>query len=116
MCKKCNQACNARRFQRNFGNWTSGNNDIDNFIRDTQSLAHKSHEISHALEWIPYDRFYNIKNIKSAGMYRANWIDGKISYWDDYNQSWKRKSCNMSVILKNLNNPKDIASKFMSEV
>jgi hypothetical protein len=116
ICEKCNHACNAKRFQRNFSNWTSGNNDIDKFIRDTQLLAHKTSEILHALEWIPYDRFYNIKNITNAGMYRANWIDGKISYWNDYNQNWKRKSCNMFVILKCLNNSKDITSKFMSEV
>ena len=65
LCKKCNQentyhnwckACNAKRFQQNFENWTSGNVDIDKFIQDTQLSADNRFKI---LEWIPYDRFYD---------------------------------------------------------
>src|SRR4051794_14243116 len=29
------QSCNAKRFQQNFKNWTSGNHDIDEFIQKT---------------------------------------------------------------------------------
>jgi hypothetical protein len=36
------QACNSKRFQQNFGNWTSGNDDIDKFIQNTQ-LSAKNH-------------------------------------------------------------------------
>ena len=39
-----------------------------------------------SLEWIPYDRFYDIKYIAKGEfgeVYRANWIDGYISYWSD---------------------------------
>ena len=59
-CDKTNYniICNAIHFQQNFDNWTSGNNDIDKFIQDTQLSAHSDTE--KALEWIPYDRFYNI--------------------------------------------------------
>ena len=32
-CEKCNKICNAIHFQRNFKNWTSGNNDIDKYIQ-----------------------------------------------------------------------------------
>ena len=37
----CNQ-CNAKRFQQDFPNWTSGNKYIDNFIQETQLNAQRS--------------------------------------------------------------------------
>src|SRR5205809_1553751 len=90
ICEICNKnTCNAIHFQQNFDNWTSGNNDIDKLIQDSQLSAHNSSNIKliqnyqllahnssnsdiarfiqhpqlsvkKALEWIPYDRFYNI--------------------------------------------------------
>src|SRR2546423_8032828 len=45
------QSCNAKHFQQNFKNWTSGNHDIDNLIQRTQLKA-KSHK--EVLEWIEY--------------------------------------------------------------
>jgi len=107
--------CNAKRFQKNFKNWTSGNKNIDKLIQNTQLLAHKPNEVSNALEWIPYDRFYDIEFIakgKVGKIYRANWIDGYIWCWDTYYQNWKRKDQNMFVILKDLNN--DVALEFIN--
>ncbi|GBB94916.1 hypothetical protein RclHR1_02440010 [Rhizophagus clarus] len=116
-CKNCNDMlCNAINFQQNFGSWTSGNDDIDGFIQDTQLLAHKPNEISYALEWIPYDRFYNIKCITKGEIYKANWIDGSISNWDKYNKNWKRKNHNTPLILKSLNDLKNISLKFIDEI
>ena len=40
ICEKCNCVCNTIRFQQDFKNWTSGNNDIDKFIQDTQLTRH----------------------------------------------------------------------------
>ena len=112
ICKICNYICNAIHFQLNFDNWTSGNNDIDKFIQDTQLSAYNNNA-KKALEWIPYNRFYDIKYIAYKGgfgeVYRANWIDG-------YNQSWRRKNQNMFVNLKSLNNSKNITLEFMNEV
>jgi hypothetical protein len=111
----CDYECNANRFEQNFKNWTSGNNDIDKFIQSTQLSAHE--EVTDALEWIPYDRFYDIKHIAEGGfdeVYRANWTDGCISYWN-YN-NWERVGSNMSVILKILNNPASITSEFINKV
>ena len=116
-CKKSNNGCNAIRFQQNFDNWTSGNNDIDKFIQDSQLSSH--YGASSPLEWIPYDRFYDVKYIAKGGfgkVYRANWIDGCINYWNNYNQNWKRKGQNMFVILKSLNDPTNITSEFINEV
>src|SRR5437016_577465 len=90
LCEECNQentgykwckACNVKHFQQNFEKWASGNVDIDKFIQDTQ-LSAKRHE--KALEWIPYDRFYDIEYIAKGGfgkVYRAIWIDGFIRNW-----------------------------------
>src|SRR6266542_1507493 len=98
LCEECNQentgtewckACNAKHFQQNFETWTSGNIGIDKFIQDTQ-LAAKTHY--KVIEWIPYDRFYNIEYIASGGfrkVYRANWIDSFICKWDNKNQETK---------------------------
>ena len=43
LCEKCKQPknghawcpCNAKHFQQNFRNWTSGNSDVDKFIQKT---------------------------------------------------------------------------------
>ncbi|RGB37851.1 hypothetical protein C1646_756380 [Rhizophagus diaphanus] len=102
---------------RNFKNWTSGNNDIDKFIQDTQLSVHKEIEISQALEWIPYDRLHDIKYIAKSEfvkVYRANWIDGEINYW--YNGNWERHNQNMFVILKSLNNLINITTEIENEV
>ena len=95
-CGECNQgntyydwckACNAKRFRQNFEKWTSGNVDIDKFIQDTQLSAISYIDV---LEWIPYDRFYDIEYIAKGGfgkVYRTNWIDGNIYKWDNKNQN-----------------------------
>jgi hypothetical protein len=141
ICKKCNQpntgdewcrSCNAKRVQENFKNWTSGNDDIDKFIQHTQLSATNSGEV---LEWIPYDRFYDIKFIAKGGfgnVYKANWIDGRIFYWDNENNNWVKKFKNMLwnnknsnwkrykknqiVALKSLNNSKNVRLEFINEV
>jgi hypothetical protein len=118
-CKKCDHACNAIHFQQNFGNWTSGNNDIDKFIQDTQLLVHDNDYgvFKKVLEWIPYDRFYNIKYVAKGGfgkVYRANWIDGYIINWKS--GCWNRYNENMYVALKSLNNSKNVTLEFMNEV
>jgi hypothetical protein len=106
-------------FHRNFDNWTSGNNDIDKFIQDTQLSNHDMYKMSNALEWIPYDRFYNIKyiaEIKIDKVYSANWVDGYIDVWNYENKDWERKNQNMIVYLKDLNDSKNITLEFMNKV
>src|SRR5437868_11739417 len=77
----CNQ-CNAKRFQQDFPNWTSGNIYIDNFIQESQLNAKR---VSHVLEWISYNRLMNIKYLAKGGfstVYNAIWLDEFIRYWD----------------------------------
>ena len=124
-CEECNQentghvnwcrSCNAKHFQQNFKNWTSGNDDIDKFIQHTQLSANNCEQV---LEWIPYDRFYDIKFIAKGGfgnVYKAIWIDGNIWEWDNKNQNWKRHT-NTEVALKSLNNSKKVSLEFIKEV
>jgi hypothetical protein len=116
-CEECNRICNSIYFQRNFKNWTSGNRDIDKFIQETQLSAH--YDVKKALEWISYDRFYDIKYIARGGfgkVYRANWIDGFIIEFDGNNKNWKRNNQNMFVALKILDNSKNITLEFINEV
>jgi hypothetical protein len=119
ICEQCICVCCSIHFQQNFKNWTSGNNKIDKFIQSTQLSSHDDHQIPKALEWIPYNRLYDIKYFAKSEFgneYRANWIDGCINKWDDYNLNLKRDEPNMFVTLKILNNPKNISSKFINNV
>jgi hypothetical protein len=113
-CKRCDRICNAIHFQQYFESWTSGSNDIDIFIQNTQLSAHD--DASKALEWIPYDRFYDIKYIEKIGVFRANWIDGYISHWNRENENWIRFKENMSITLKSLDSSNDVTLEFMYEV
>ncbi|EXX61746.1 hypothetical protein RirG_168320 [Rhizophagus irregularis DAOM 197198w] len=109
ICEECNQentgyewcnACNAKHFQQNFKNWTSGNDDIDKCIQKTQLSANYSCEV---LEWIPYNKFYDLNRIAKGGysiVYREKCIDGFICNWDNKNQNWpyEKKSSNFCTI------------------
>jgi hypothetical protein len=121
ICEECKRIdCNAKRFQQNFKNWTSGNDIIDNFIQGTQLSAHSNYEAPRALEWIPYDKFTNIKYVAKGGfgkVYKANWIDGCMdNKWNIKNHNWRRIRQDMFVALKSLNNSKDVTTEFMKEV
>src|SRR6266536_3245079 len=102
ICEECKRInCNAKRFQQDFKTWTSGNNDIDIFIQGTQKSAHYNCRAPRALEWIPYDRFCDVKFIAKGGfgeVYKANWIDGCLdNKWNNKNQNWRRIRQNMFV-------------------
>ncbi|RHZ80052.1 hypothetical protein Glove_139g5 [Diversispora epigaea] len=101
ICPECNQEytaiywewckpCNSKHFQNDFNNWTSGNDKIDKFIQDAQLNANYYWGV---IEWIPYDRFKDVKQIGKGGfgtIHYARWIDGYIEKWDIENQQWKR--------------------------
>ncbi|RHZ43540.1 hypothetical protein Glove_1033g9 [Diversispora epigaea] len=115
ICPECNQEfktsnyygwcklCNSRHFQNDFNNWTSGNDKMDKFIQDAQLNA--DHYLG-VIEWIPYDRFKDVKQIGKGGfgtIHYARWIDGFIRKWDIENQQWKRYD-NREVALKKFDN------------
>src|SRR2546429_2051962 len=124
ICGECNepgtgirwcQPCNAKRFEENFKNWTSGNKDIDELIQHSQLNA--VHYLN-CLEWIPFEKFQNVTYITRGGfgkVYSAYWPKGYIQYWDIENQKWKRV-VNIKVALKSFDNSSDISSVFLDEV
>uniref|UniRef100_U9TW19 Uncharacterized protein n=1 Tax=Rhizophagus irregularis (strain DAOM 181602 / DAOM 197198 / MUCL 43194) TaxID=747089 RepID=U9TW19_RHIID len=113
-CEECGgYYCNVMYFQKDFKSWTSGNNDIDKFIKNAQLSSHSGNK---ALEWIPYDKLHNIKYIEKIGVFKANWIDGYINNWDNINQNWVRYGKNMVITLKCLSNPKIGASNFINKI
>ncbi|RHZ69942.1 hypothetical protein Glove_276g34 [Diversispora epigaea] len=114
ICQECNQEysgykwykpCNSKHFQNDFNNWTSGNEKIDKFIQDAQLNA--NHYL-YVIEWIPYDRFKDVKQIGKGGfgtIHYARWIDGYIEKWDIKNQQWKRdRKYSEEVALKKFDN------------
>ncbi|RHZ85103.1 hypothetical protein Glove_71g27 [Diversispora epigaea] len=111
-CPECNQEyngywcepCNSEHFQNDFNNWTSGNDKIDKFIQDAQLNANNYWKV---IEWIPYDRFKDVKQIGKGGfgtIHYARWIDGEIKEWDIENQQWERYDKMKEVALKKFDN------------
>ena len=71
-CKECVPSCLIE-------GWTSGNSEIDNFIKNTIYNAKDYYYYPIFLEWVPFDRFEDIKQIGEGGfakVYSAKWIDG----------------------------------------
>ena len=107
--------CNAKRFEENFKNWTSGNKAIDEFMQQSQLNAIF---YTKCLEWIPFEKFQNVTYITRGGfgkVYSAKWSEGYICYWDIENQKWHRDK-NTEVALKSLNNSSNISTDFINEV
>ncbi|RHZ86334.1 hypothetical protein Glove_52g88 [Diversispora epigaea] len=113
ICPECNQEytstrdwcklCNSKLFQSDFNNWTSGNDKIDKFIQDAQLNANRRSKV---IEWIPYNRFKDVKQIGKGGfgtIHYAMWLDGRIKKWDIENQQLRRYG-KIEVALKKFDN------------
>ncbi|RHZ64799.1 hypothetical protein Glove_320g45 [Diversispora epigaea] len=91
----------------------SGNLDIDNFIKRTQSSKNTSIG-GHFLEWEPYDNFENIEYIGKGGfsqIYKATWKKNSgISFNGDIHRSETK------VVLKVLNNSQNMDKEFLKEL
>ncbi|GBC26765.2 uncharacterized protein OCT59_020892 [Rhizophagus irregularis] len=99
---------------------SSGNKIIDDFIRFTQvNLAREEGK----MEFVTYDQFKNIEFIAEGGyskVYKATWVDGPIDWYNikRENSNITHRTCvkNYKVILKNLNNSKNITLKELNEL
>ncbi len=116
LCSNCNKPntedhwykdCNSKLLQQNFPNWTSGNEFIDKFIQETQLNALDGFQV---LEWIPFNRFKNIKYLDKIG-YNANWLDGPIKSWSYDEMKWFRFKYDNGywVNLKSLNDSSNLS-------
>ncbi|GBC08958.1 hypothetical protein RclHR1_08500003 [Rhizophagus clarus] len=83
--------CQINDFKQNFANWT--------------------------IEWIPYNKFIDFKEIGKGGFATVNlamWIDGPLKYGKK-KMGWERMP-NKKVALKSLHNTQNITSEFLNEV
>ena len=91
-CKECVPSCIIE-------GWTSGNSEIDNFIKDTiynaKYYGDDDDNYPIFLEWVPFDRFEDIKQIGEGGfakVYSAKWIDGRTFYTKQDDRSWNKSN------------------------
>ena len=105
-CKECVPSCIIE-------GWTSGNSEIDNFIKDTIYNAKLYYTSNYDylypifLEWVPFDRFEDIKQIGEGGfakVYSAKWIDSQSIYEP------------INVALKRLNGSQNMSADYLNEV
>ncbi|PKK70204.1 hypothetical protein RhiirC2_473873 [Rhizophagus irregularis] len=89
-CKPCHKIF----LKKLFTNWTSGNDNIDNFIEKHQHLLIKLKDF--LFEYIPYNQFDDIKEVGIDNYAMAIWKDGPLHC---YNKKWSRES-NKNVYLK----------------
>ena len=123
-CKKCDKEytqyrwckpCQINNFKKNFTNWTSGNEKIDNHIQEMQLKISSDYD-DIVFEWIPYDQFDNIKEVSkgdSATVYSAIWKDGPLNYNDEITEYLRISD--KKVALKCLYNSQNI-TEFLNEV
>jgi hypothetical protein len=108
--------CESKEFVKHFLDWTSNNDLLDKFIKNTQ---YKAYNYRYYWEWIPYEKLSNIQFLPNGGqnnVFTAIWSDGPRNQWDNENMTFvRRKRC--KVILKRLvYSPDNVGPEFINEV
>ncbi|EXX50720.1 Rad53p [Rhizophagus irregularis DAOM 197198w] len=103
--------CQISNLKQNFANWTSGNQQIDEFIQEMQL---KINNYNNIVEWIPYNQFNDINKIgknDSAAIYSAIWNN-------NCDKMEQKRIHNKEVTLKYLCNSQnnDITNEFLSKI
>jgi hypothetical protein len=100
--------------ENNFKIWTSGNENIDNFIQEMQLKF--NYYPNAMLEWIPYNQFNEVKEMGKNGLitvYSAIWKDGPLCYSWDYEYI---RDPNKKVALKILHDLQNPVESLINEV
>src|SRR5260364_95461 len=81
--------------------WTSGNEEIDNFIKEFQFNATEYEKV---IEWIPFDKLINLQEINEESdlVFMATWVKGVRIIKDDYGKYMQSRTIS-SVDLMKLN-------------
>ncbi|GES81598.1 kinase-like domain-containing protein [Rhizophagus clarus] len=103
------KSCRIDNLKKNFTNWTSGNEKIDNFIQGMQLNIERYDDT--IIEWIPYNKFKNIKKMGENGLTTATWKGGKLKYYWKYENERIKK-----VTLKFLSDSQDLINDISNEV
>ncbi|RHZ59693.1 hypothetical protein Glove_362g68 [Diversispora epigaea] len=107
--------CIRKYLENNFGNWTSGNNEIDKLIQECQRKIKKPDVV---IEWIEYNQFENIKHLADGGcatVYTAIWKDGCYHKWNSERRIFERFG-RQKIVLKRLNNSNNNNVHWFQEV
>src|SRR3954452_8963010 len=98
-CEECNESidatarwctsCNAKRFEANYSNWTSDNDEMDNFILKTQINAERHETV---LEWVSPSKFTLLEKIEFSKNHKAYWEDGYLLDYNVKKKDWNRYS------------------------
>jgi hypothetical protein len=99
----------------NLANQISGNEKIDDFIQERQLKISNYDDI--VLEWIPYNKFNEIKETGKNGfitVYSAIWEDGPL--YKEYNYSSYTRDSKKNVALKYLHNSQESIDFLINEV
>ncbi|CAG8575973.1 26885_t:CDS:2 [Dentiscutata erythropus] len=111
VCKTCGtslsdkawcRTCEGQKLQKSFSEWTSGNEYVDDFIRNSQT---KPLNKECYLSWIPFENLSQVKYMANGGfsaVYRALWDKLENSYLTD-------------VVLKRLHNGCTSDPEFLKE-
>ncbi|GBC11583.2 kinase-like domain-containing protein [Rhizophagus irregularis DAOM 181602=DAOM 197198] len=108
------RSCQLNTLEKNFTNWTSGNEKIDSLIQEKQ-LEINSYYDTTIIEWISYDQFDDIKELgkdEFSTIYSAIWKDGPLKY--DINEREYSRKQNKKVNLKLYNSQN--TNEFLNEV
>ena len=122
-CKQCGnkytyewlkwcKPCEINNLEKNFTKWTSGNEQIDDFIQRRQLEINYTDVL---FEWVSYDQFNDVKEIGKSDLtsiYSAVWRNGPLYY---NNGEWMRKS-DEKVALKCFCNSQNITDELLNEV
>ncbi|GBC02588.1 hypothetical protein RclHR1_00470018 [Rhizophagus clarus] len=125
-CEKCGEyydidaryqwcsSCQIKYLEANFSKWTSGNKNVDNIIRKKQLKINSYTDI--ILEWIPYEQFYNVREIENGNFSLAIWKDGPLKY--DYleKKDWIRVPNKKVVLELHPYNSQNITSEFLNKM
>jgi hypothetical protein len=119
-CEKCGEqypdiidewckSCQIEDLKLNFMNWTSENKMIDYLIQRIQGLQLRM--INIVFEWIPYNQFNDIKQIKKS----TNNLDNEMIYSSDEVAIWKDGPLNYDRFQKELirESNKKVALKYL---
>ncbi|GES75060.1 kinase-like domain-containing protein [Rhizophagus clarus] len=108
-CEKCDKKNRDHRWYKpcqtkNFTNWTSGNEKIDQFIKEMQNISNDT-----IFKWIPYNQFNGIKKIS-----RYDYITIYSATWKSHLLYYNNEKTN--VILKCLHNPQIDTNELLNKV
>jgi hypothetical protein len=120
-CEKYNdhyeicKLCQMRYLVKNtITKWPSGNEIVDDFIHEMQLKINIHTNV--VFEWIPYNQFHNVKEMKNDNLYLAIWNDGPLKFDYHGKRKWIRAPDKNVALKFHPYNSQNITKEFLIEV